>query len=78
MLIVNPEPGVLSRQYQTVLEIAMKDADYGYRYHNLAASGFAENLIDPGLFQEAYQTTHGFKANDHLYSTGQARASFSG
>lgn len=70
---VNTESEVLSRQHRVIQERAIKDADYHCKYSKLAASEFAKNLIDPGLFQKAYQITQGFKASDHLYTTGQAQ-----
>ncbi len=71
--IVNTDPGMLSPQYRSILDRAMKDADYHCRYPKLAESELAQYIIDPGLFQVAYQTTHSFKASDHLYTTGQAQ-----
>ncbi|HRP33903.1 MAG TPA: hypothetical protein PKV73_18525 [Agriterribacter sp.] len=62
-----------SRILSSIRDKALKDADYHCKYSKLAESEFARYIIDPELFRAAYQTTHGFKASDHLYTTGQAQ-----
>lgn len=70
---INVKTEVLLRQYQEIQKRALKDADYHCKYSKLATSYFHRNIIDPNLFQNAYQTTQHYKVIDHLYSTGQAR-----
>lgn len=53
----NTKTEVLLRQHQVILERAMKDADYHCKYPKLAETAFAQNIIDAGLFQNAYKTT---------------------
>lgn len=70
---INANTGVLLRQYQEIQKRALVDADYHCKYSKLAPSYFHRNIIDPNLFQDAYQITQDYKITDHLYSTGQAQ-----
>lgn len=70
---INASTGVLLRQYQEIQKRALVDADYHCKYSKLAPSYFHRNIIDPNLFQDAYQITQPYKVIDHLYTTGQAQ-----
>lgn len=70
---LNVNTGVLLRQYQEIQKRALIDADYHCKYSKLAQSYFHRNIIDPSLFQDAYQITQPYKVIEHLYTTGQAQ-----